>query len=534
MGDRIGVRPAALLLALCAAGVRADEFGDLERQAKDREYGAYWDRTKAFGKLAKIGTVKAAQAVLPHCGDEEAAVREFVALAIADFREAGAVAWLAANAGMLRTPEGRATAFWGFGLSRNEGYIPALEKAATADRDPVARAAAIRALGRIGSQVKDDILIAALKDSAWQPREEAAWAIRDRRVATASDGLVKLLSDAAWQPHAAALYALAACSPDRFREALPKAQKDKAWQVRLAACEAAVDVGNDEGHAAAVIGLDDDGWQARVAAIGVLERIWEERCVEPLVLRLEKEKGRLRYDIVLVLRAMSGREIGFDGKAWKSWWESAKADFKIQKKPKTRGGPAEGGGTVATFYNVPILSDRIGFTIDFSGSMFDEDENLKPKKQIDLAIDEYRKTVAALRPEVRFNLVVMSTEAIVQKVRAFAKKLVPADPRTRAAAGAWVEDARKKLEPIKRGRGDTWDAFVELLEDEEVDTVFILSDGRPSYGACVDEDHFLDELARLNRYRRVMIHTVLTGKNGTDRKFMEALASATGGQAVAR
>ncbi|MCE9582847.1 MAG: HEAT repeat domain-containing protein [Planctomycetes bacterium] len=530
----------ALVLCALASVAFADDLGDLEKQAKDQAYGAYWDRTKAFGKLAKIGSVKAAQAVLPNCGDEEPAVREFAGLAIADFSEKDAVAWLAATGPVLKAPEGRATAYWGFGVSGNEAYLPILEKAASGgDKDPAARAMALRALAMFGDKAKEETLLAALKDSAWQVKEEAAFALHDRKSAASADPVAKLLTDAAWQPHAASLYALAVCGPDKFKEALPRAQKDKAYQVRLAACEAAFEVGPGDGFDAAVVALKDEAWQVRVAAIGVMEQVWEERCLEPLMDGLVKEKGRLRYDFTMALRAMTGKEMGFNAADWKLWWAANKDTFKIGKKPKEHGKVEAGAaGSEASFYDVPILSDRIGFTIDFSGSMFDDQQKTgsgtgdqKGRLQIDIALEEFQKAVLALKPEVKLNLIVMSTEAIVQKVRAFSKMLVPASA-AKPRIIAWANDAKKKLEPIKRGRGDMWDALAELMEDEDVDTVFILSDGGPSYGACVDEKHFLSELHRANRYRKVMVHTVLTGKGA--KRFMEDLAHETGGQPVAR
>ena len=177
------------LTVVCAI---ADDLGDLERQAKDQAYGAYWDRTKSFGKLAKIGSVKAAQAVLPNCGDEEPAVREFAGFAVADFTDAAAVAWLAANAPLFKVPEGRATAFWAFGISGNEAYFPALEKAAGgAEKDPAARAAAVRAIGMFGEKGKEEVLLAALKDSDLGVRRTAAGSDRksgDRAAGGNRDG----------------------------------------------------------------------------------------------------------------------------------------------------------------------------------------------------------------------------------------------------------------------------------------------------------------------------------------------------------
>jgi hypothetical protein len=533
---------APALAFLLALPVLADEFGDLERQAKDREYGAYWDRTAAFGKLAKLNSVKAAQVVLPHCGDEEPAVREFAALAIADFTDGGAVGWIAVNAGSLKSAEGRATAFWALGVSGRSEYLVHLERATSGEKDGPARAMAVRALAMYGDKAPEAPFVDRLKDPHAAVKAEAAAALAARRSNAGADALVKLLSDKDWEPRAAALHALAAGHPDRFREALPASQKDKAFQIRLAACEAALELKSDEGFAAATLALNDEAWQVRAAAVQCLYVIWEERSIEPLIARLDKEKGRIRLDIAATLRALTGKEIGINAADWRLWWESNKGDFKLGKKPKEKNSAdVKMGGSGATFYDIPVLSDRVGFTIDYSGSMQTEEDasgggsaEQKGKRKLEIALDEFQKTVQALGNDVKLNLVVLSTEAIVQKLRMWQKSLVQVDQRGKAMVIGWARDADKKLKEIKRGRGDIWDALMDLYADEGVDTIFLLSDGRPTSGACIDEKHFLSELARVNRYRKIQIHTVLTGTKGIDKKFMKEIADLTGGQAVAK
>ena len=70
------------------------------------------------------------------------------------------------------------------------------------------------------------------------------------------------------------------------------------------------------------------------------------------------------------------------------------------------------------------------------------------------------------------------------------------------------------------------------MDDDEVDTIYLLSDGVPSYGTVARDFRVLQEVRRHNRWRRVVIHTILLGTKGTDRKFMASLAGATGGRAV--
>lgn len=68
--------------------------------------------------------------------------------------------------------------------------------------------------------------------------------------------------------------------------------------------------------------------------------------------------------------------------------------------------------------------------------------------------------------------------------------------------------------------------------DPEVDTIYLLSDGVPSYGTVSRDYRVRQEVRRVNRWRRVAIHTILLGTRGTDRKFMLALATENGGFAV--
>ena len=60
----------------------------------------------------------------------------------------------------------------------------------------------------------------------------------------------------------------------------------------------------------------------------------------------------------------------------------------------------------------------------------------------------------------------------------------------------------------------------------EADTVFFLSDGRPTIGDYVDPDDILREIKSLNDLRRVVIHTIAIGEFQKD--FMERLAAQNG------
>ena len=61
----------------------------------------------------------------------------------------------------------------------------------------------------------------------------------------------------------------------------------------------------------------------------------------------------------------------------------------------------------------------------------------------------------------------------------------------------------------------------------DVDTIFFLSDGRPTVGEFVDPDDILREVKSVNELRKVVIHTIAIGEFQKD--FMKRLAEENGG-----
>ena len=72
-----------------------------------------------------------------------------------------------------------------------------------------------------------------------------------------------------------------------------------------------------------------------------------------------------------------------------------------------------------------------------------------------------------------------------------------------------------------RGRGRDGDYMVA------VDTIFFLSDGKPTTGRFVDPDDILREVRKLNELRRVVVHTIALGQ--FQKTFMKRLAKENGG-----
>jgi hypothetical protein len=82
------------------------------------------------------------------------------------------------------------------------------------------------------------------------------------------------------------------------------------------------------------------------------------------------------------------------------------------------------------------------------------------------------------------------------------KSLHPAAGSGRAEAAAYLNR--------QEGRGWTniWDGIELAFEDELVDTIYLYTDGGASRGTFVTTQDILEELAKMNRFRKIMIHTV--------------------------
>ena len=168
------------------------------------------------------------------------------------------------------------------------------------------------------------------------------------------------------------------------------------------------------------------------------------------------------------------------------------------------------------------------------------------------ALAELARTVEGLEGYVKFGIVAFATDT-----KRWKKKLVPANVINKKSALDFI----KKLEPLGgnskielqraglagsanlgAGKTNTWGALSLALGIAEkgkssreeylsaVDTVFFLSDGRPTHGKYIDTKDILDRIVEANRLRKVVLHTIAIGD--FSKAFMEQLAGGNGGTFV--
>jgi hypothetical protein len=300
-------------------------------------------------------------------------------------------------------------------------------------------------------------------------------------------------------------------------------------------------------------------WEVKWLALKGLEKGADEKAIEPLIENLAKckaDEGRLKDQYIRVLRKLLESDLDTDDV---NTWKSA----LIAKKAGTEMAP---GATVVeptSFYGLKTRSTRLVFLLDRTGSMeapgseperppfklpteatggdkeppqeraardectriLKKWQALTAKTRIDVAKKEIILTIYQLRPAVHFNVIWYESTPTPWK-----QELVPA---------TWINklDAIQTADKITASGGtNIWDAvemaykMLELVQPKQavspvvldrkasyatatngVDTFFLMTDGKPNQGRIATPDDILSELKKVNRLRRVTIHTICVG-----------------------
>jgi HEAT repeat protein len=380
-----------------------------------------------------------------------------------------------------------------------------------------------------------------------------------------AETLLKLLTDKAWEVRRRSVEALCAAPPPGVEPLLLPLASDPEPAVRCAALDGLAALKSQSVLEPARAALGDAVWQVRASAVGALKRVRHRDSIEPLIARLALEEGRLVADIGDALNEITGRSFGTRVEGWQQFWGQYKDRFqiptdeelaKLRERQKAEAAKYKPQGGTTTYHGIDTPSRRVVFVIDCSGSMETmvvekerfQDGGYPSFQRIDIVKTELVRTIEKLEPYVEFNIIAFATG-----VKPWKKELVKANVLNKSAAMDWV----KKLEAIggsskedlaqaglsssanlEAGKTNTHGALMAALDaggrgtkDKNyacaVDTIFFLSDGRPTVGDYVDPKDVLREVRNANALRKVVLHTIAIGEFQKD--FMEQLAREHGG-----
>jgi hypothetical protein len=347
---------------------------------------------------------------------------------------------------------------------------------------------------------------------------------------------------------------------------------DREPQVRIAALDAVAALRRVE-HGKTVTALIGAGeWQVQAAAVAACGRLRPQESVQPLIDLMRKE-GRMRTECADALFRITGFDFGVDPDRWQQQWNQLTSiqgwriptDEELAKKAESRKKNDAFYGKKEErkeFASIPTTSTNILFIIDVSGSMddlvaeVDKFQGYRDRRRFTVVQTELLNAIDSLTPETNFDILAFATD-----ISAWKKRLVPANIVNKDAAKSHV----KSLKPIggtedqnaslagmtgaanlEAGKTNTLKALMYAFgvdPDKPVkpavtgfdknaiksplDTVYFLSDGRPSVGKIIETQEILKEVRKHNEAFRMVIHTIAIGDFTKD--FLKTLAEENGG-----
>jgi HEAT repeat protein len=280
-----------------------------------------------------------------------------------------------------------------------------------------------------------------------------------------------------------------------------------------------------------VAALDDKNWSTRLAALEALERIHAKEAISPIILRMQKEEGRMANEFANTLWRLTGQPYADNATAWENWWKENGANFQLLSDAdleKVKTGEEEWRLRQTTrvetkFFGIRIISHRVIFIVDVSGSMdwgLANDYRGKPaENRMEVAKSELSKCVQALDPSALFNILTFSSD--VEKW--IDGHLAAATEKNRTDAAAYID----KLKPF--GATNLFGALKAAFADPDVDTIFLLSDGEPTVGDEIEPMAIREAVKGWNEHRKIVINTIAIAGQF---QILEWLAADSGGTHV--
>jgi hypothetical protein len=288
----------------------------------------------------------------------------------------------------------------------------------------------------------------------------------------------------------------------------------------------------------AIEALADENDLLRVAAVDALVATAPPAALAPLIDRLEHETGRVRPRVTAALQVLTGARIHGSVVSWRRWLEEEGGPFLAGERTLGHGEPVTSNAEVAgSYYGLPLEGDALLFVIDISKSM--SAPLRKPKdgapageSRMARAKAELVQALSHLNPSKRFGII-----AFGGTLERFSDALVPADEDNIAEAQRWIEDLGMNLgtrvhDALQLAFVDAGRTRGDSIFDPEVETIFLLTDGRPIVAGKTDKAvTILRAARRFNLRRHVVIHTIGLG-NDVPKGFMKNLAADHGGRFV--
>lgn len=281
----------------------------------------------------------------------------------------------------------------------------------------------------------------------------------------------------------------------------------------------------------------DERYAYRFSLVRAIAQLHDPRAVERLQKLGKQLDGQLRHEIEERLASVDILDFRGDTEQLKAWQdENPMSEFldqvfldvepiepdqnltdtiklqaissSSQQRPKL---------ARSQYYGIDLNAGRMLFIIDRSGSMR---EPAHYGTRLQRAKTELIQTINGLARQTEFGIMAFDTT-----IQFFRDELLDASDENKREATMFVDR-------IGLGKKtNTHGALVDATEfHDQLEAVFLLTDGRPTYGKVTRPDWIIDEVVRRNRMRHLKFHTIGIGNLGSTVVFLKTLAEETGGE----
>jgi hypothetical protein len=256
-------------------------------------------------------------------------------------------------------------------------------------------------------------------------------------------------------------------------------------------------------------------WHVRAAAIELLVATRNAAAVPALIARWDKESARMREDLREALLDLTGLRFS-KMTDWLAWWQKEGDNFEPRDQ-QTEQTSKSANSTSASYWNIPVHSDHVAFVVDGSGSM-KQPFGTKNATRLEESKKQLKNVLSRLPKKARVNVISFSsgTNSLFGSLETLTKK-------RQKLALQYIANLESK------GPTNVHDALELAFQDRDVDTIFLLTDGKPSHGPVVDSDVLAKVVSRWNIGRSIRIHTIAMGEKSD---FLARLSRESGGQHV--
>ena len=334
--------------------------------------------------------------------------------------------------------------------------------------------------------------------------------------------------------------------------------KNRAWQVRLLSLRTLARLKHKKIADYAIAALNDPDPKVQVNAVRILLERGGREVILPLIRQIDKASGRVKDDIVDALTRLTGKDLGPSTFQWEGWWEQKGNTVKVvarcsaEEFTKLKKELAEDASTIA-YHGLRVLSDNFIFIFDSSESMKElyvppderkdnpgraggggktvvvdptdpnggrvKKEALQSKLLV--AQKSLKKVLNGLKDGKKFDIIIFEsiiTDFIRAKLEKEPDRLALLDLASRQKALAFVDQAK--------AQGQTYmlKALETAFENEEVDTIYLLSDGAPTPPERAGMKVILERMRKLNRLRSVKVNTIGFDLKEKEKEFLRKLA----------